>query len=202
VFGRRTAKSEPETVADATEGAQGKGRPTPKRSEAEAARKQRLKAPANRREAAARQRERAKAERGKMKAAMDGRGDQRDLPRRDRGPVRRFSRDFVDSRRNVAEFLLPALLLILLLPLLQNLGLDSRWIASLTGALWLTTIVLTVLDVVYISWRLKKELAARFPDEDTKGARLYAVLRASQVRFLRLPKPQVKPGATLPTHYR
>jgi hypothetical protein len=202
VFGRRTTKSEPEPGEENEQHIEGKGRPTPKRSEAEAARKKRMKPPTDRREAAARQRERTRSDRSKMRAAMDGKGDERYLPTRDRGPVRRFCRDLVDARRNAAQYLLPALLLILLLPLLGSLGANSRWVAAFTAALWLTTIVLTVLDTFFLAWRLKRELAVRFPQTSTKGARLYAVMRSSQMRFLRMPKPRLKPGDPLPTSYR
>ena len=45
-------------------------------------------------------------------------------------------------------------------------------------------------------------LARRFPDEPTKGTTLYAVMRSMQMKFMRLPKPQVKIGEKLPEHYR
>lgn len=202
MFGRRTSKNAPETPEEEYERLHGKGRPTPKRSEAEAARKKRLKPPMDRREAAKRQRERQRAERQKTRSAMAGKGDQRHLPARDRGPVRQFARDYVDTRRNVAEFLLPALLLILLLPVLGSLGLEQRLVSAATGVLWLMTIVLTVLDIFLLQHRIKKELPVRFPDTVTKGAVLYAVMRSSQMRWLRLPKPRVKPGDSLPDDYR
>lgn len=202
MFGRRTSKNSTETVDESVVKPGGKGRPTPKRSDSEAQRKKRLKPPMDRREAAKRQRERTKAERGKVREAMAGSGDQRHLPARDRGPVRQFARDYVDTRRNVAEYLLPALLLILLLPVLESVGLNSQFVGALTGALWLTTIVLTILDIFLLQRRIKKELPVRFPDTETKGATLYAVLRSSQMRWLRLPKPRHKPGEPLPTSYR
>lgn len=202
MFGRRTSKNATETVDETDVKVGGKGRATPKRSESEAERKKRMKPPMDRREAAKRQRERSRAERLKTRAAMSGTGDQRHLPARDRGPVRQFGRDYVDVRRNVAEYLLPALLLILLLPLLRSAGLNSEFVAAATGALWLGTIVLTVLDIFLLQRRFKAELAVRFPDTETKGATLYAVMRSSQMRWLRLPKPRYKPGGSLPTDYR
>lgn len=202
MFGRRTSKNSAQAVDETMLKPGGKGRPTPKRSASEAQRKQRMKPPMDRREAAKRQRERTRSERLKTREAMSGRGDQRHLPARDRGPVRQFARDYVDTRRNVAEYLLPALLLILLLPILESIGLSTRLVGALTGALWLTTIVLTVLDIFLLQRRVKKELPVRFPDTETKGATLYAVMRSSQMRWLRLPKPQYKPGEPLPTSYR
>lgn len=202
MFGRRTSKN-PAAAVDETEVKPGgKGRPTPKRSESEAQRKKRLKPPMDRREAAKRQRERTKAERLKTREAMTGRGDDRHLPKRDRGPVRQFARDYVDSRRNAAEYLLPALLLILLLPVLGSLGLSARFVEAITAALWLTTIVLTVFDIFMLQRRLKKELPVRFPEVETKGTILYAIMRSSQMRWLRLPKPRLKPGQPMPMDYR
>jgi len=50
-------------------------------------------------------------------------------------------------------------------------------------------------------FRLRSELRRRFPDTRTKGAVGYGVLRSLQLRWIRLPKPQVKLGAKLPPRY-
>lgn len=198
MFGRRTAKkSEADTVEEQSPPAHGKGRPTPRRSEAEAARKKRMTPPRNRREAAAMQRERMRAEREKRMQGMRS-GDERYLPRRDRGPVRHFVRDYVDARRSVAEFLLPLLVLILLLSFVPP---EFTWAVSATVTLWMLTIVLTTMDSIFLVWRLGRLLKQRFPDTPTKGARFYGLLRSSQMRFLRMPKPQVKVGQRLPERY-
>jgi hypothetical protein len=198
VFGRRTAKkSEPEVVEETPDRPGGKGRPTPRRSEAEQARKKRMTPPRSRKEAAALQRERMRSDREKRLKGMQT-GDERYLPNRDRGPVRRFVRDYVDARRSIGEFLLPLLLLILVL---SFLGETMIWARNATATLWLMMIVLTALDTILLMWRLGRELKARFPDTSTKGAKLYGLMRTSQMRFLRMPKPQVKAGAKLPTHY-
>ncbi len=195
MFGRRQQQHAPEVVEERLP-TDGKGRPTPKRKEAQAARKQRMTPPRDRKEAARAQRERARRERGKTRAALSGRGDTRYLPPRDRGPVRAFCRDFIDARRSVAEFLLPALLVIVVLGMVPN-----PTARNLVGILWMLTIVLTVADTLFLVWRVGRELKVRFPDENTRGAKFYAVMRSSQMRFLRLPKPQVKPGQKLPDHY-
>ena len=41
-------------------------------------------------------------------------GDDRYLPARDKGPVRAFARDYVDSRRTVGEYMLPLVIVFLL----------------------------------------------------------------------------------------
>jgi Protein of unknown function (DUF3043) len=197
VFRRRHQPDDAVPVEESTETAEGKGRPTPKRRDAEAERRARLKPPRDRREAAQRMRERRRSERGKMQEALRS-GDERHLPTRDRGPVRRFCRDWVDARWNVAEWLLPLLLLILIL---SFLGAGSPAAAWLQVVVWSATIVGTVADTLILIWRTRRELRRRFPDENRRGAVAYAVLRSSQLRRLRLPKPQVKRGATLPDRY-
>jgi hypothetical protein len=191
VFRRRpTNEPDPEETPDSVTG---KGRPTPKRREAEQLRKQRMTAPKNRKQASALHREKRRADRMKMQMAMVS-GDEAGLPVRDRGPVRRFSRDYVDSRRNFISYLLPCLVLILLIGVIPPA-------AGLVVLFWLATIIFTVVDSIYLVWKLAGELARRFPGERTSGARLYALLRASQMRRLRLPKPQVDIGAELPARY-
>jgi Protein of unknown function (DUF3043) len=198
VFGRRTAKkSEPPVVEEPEARVDGKGRPTPKRSEAEKARKKRMTPPRDRKQAAALQRERMRSEREKRMQAMKT-GDERYLPARDRGPVRHFVRDFVDARRSAAEFLLPLLVVILMLSFVPR---SVTWAVNATVTLWMLTIVLTALDSVFLVWRLGRALKARFPDTSTRGAKFYGLLRSSQMRFLRMPKPQVKVGEQVQNRY-
>ena len=40
-------------------------------------------------------------------------GDEANLPLRDKGPAKRFIRDYVDARWNVGEFMLPVMVLVL-----------------------------------------------------------------------------------------
>ncbi|MFE2848046.1 DUF3043 domain-containing protein [Streptomyces scopuliridis] len=124
----------------------------------------------------------------RQREALAG-GDERYLPVRDKGPVRRFARDWVDSRFNVAEFFLPFAVVILALSVVQMPGLQT--IALL---LWLVVIALMVLDAVVSGIRLSRRLKERFPDENTRGAVTYALQRSLQMRRLRLPRPQVKRG--------
>ncbi|MET7983997.1 MULTISPECIES: DUF3043 domain-containing protein [unclassified Streptomyces] len=165
-----------------------KGRPTPKRSEAQTQRRSVAQTPTTRKEAAKRQRDDRRTAMERQRQALAS-GDERYLPARDKGKVRRFARDFVDSRLCVAELFLPLAVIILMLsvvpvPVLKNVAL----------LLWLVIIVMIVVDSVLISMRLRKQLAARFPGENTKGAVRYALMRTLQMRRLRLPKPQVKRG--------
>ncbi|OAL13201.1 hypothetical protein A4V12_21535 [Streptomyces noursei] len=165
-----------------------KGRPTPKRSEAQTQRRRAQTVPTDRKEAMRRQREARRADLARQRQALAS-GDERYLPARDKGPVRRFVRDYVDSRFCVAEFFLPLAVVILILSSLPNTQLKN--IALL---LWLAVIALIVVDSVGIWLRLKKQLSTRFPDEPKRGAVAYGLMRTLQLRRLRLPKPQVKRG--------
>ncbi|BAC73746.1 MULTISPECIES: DUF3043 domain-containing protein [Streptomyces] len=165
-----------------------KGRPTPKRSEAQTQRRSVANTQTTRKEAAKRQRDERRVQLERQRQALAS-GDERYLPVRDKGPVRKFARDFIDSRFCVAEFFLPLAVLILVLSVLKVAQLQN--IALL---LWLVVIVLIVIDSIISAFRLKKQLDARFPDVPKKGAIPYALMRSLQMRRLRLPKPQVKRG--------
>ncbi|MFD5032726.1 DUF3043 domain-containing protein [Streptomyces sp. NPDC058220] len=165
-----------------------KGRPTPKRSEAQSQRRRASTTPTDRKTAMKRQREARRMDLAKQREALAS-GDERYLPVRDKGPVRRFVRDYVDSRFCMAEFFLPLAVVILILSMvrvgpLQNIAL----------LLWLGVIVLIVIDSIGLWFRLKKQLAERFPDTPKRGAVAYGLMRTLQMRRLRLPKPQVKRG--------
>lgn len=165
-----------------------KGRPTPKRSEAQTQRRRASSAPGDRKEAMKRQREARRADLARQRQALAS-GDERYLPARDKGPVRRFVRDFVDSRFCIAEFFLPLAVVILVLSMIRIGSLQN--IALL---LWLGVIVMIIVDSIGLTMRLKKQLRERFPDEPKRGAVAYGLMRTLQMRRLRLPKPQVKRG--------
>ncbi|QGV81005.1 DUF3043 domain-containing protein [Streptomyces ficellus] len=165
-----------------------KGRPTPKRSEAQTQRRRAQTVPTDRKEAMRRQREARRTDLARQRQALAS-GDERYLPARDKGPVRRFVRDYVDSRFCVAEFFLPLAVVILILS-----SLPSTQLKNISLLLWLAVIALIVLDSVGIWLRLKKQLATRFPNEPKRGAVAYGLMRTLQLRRLRLPKPQVKRG--------
>lgn len=175
---------------------QGKGRPTPTRKEAEAARKARLTAQAaGGRKGARVSREEVRAERIRMRAALVS-GDEKGLPARDRGPVRRFARDYVDSRRTVGEFMLPAM--VIFVPMTLAAGSISN--LSVRAYVVLSTYVFMLSVVAGTTWlgfRVKREAAKRFPDEAMQGVGFYAAMRSLQLRRWRLPKPRVRPGDPL-----
>jgi len=195
VFRRSKSETPPVETEGSAQGG-GKGRPTPTRKEAEAAAKARAKTPRTRKEIAAQQRLARQQSSSKMREAMKT-GDERHLPARDRGPVKRFIRDFVDSRFSFVELMIPVLLVTTVMAWSGNAA-----VASYGNAILLGMLLLIVVDMLRLRFKLKRELTTRFPDEPTKGTTYYAVMRSLQMKFMRLPKAQVKIGTRLPEHYR
>ena len=191
---RRTKSETPAEEATVKPG--GKGRPTPSRREAEAAAKARAKTPRTRKEVARAQRESRTESSRSVRAAMKA-GDERYYLARDKGPVRRFIRDFVDSRFSFIELMIPLLVVTMVLGYSGNARL-----AQIGNTVLMGTILLVALDMTLLRFRLRKQLAVRFPDEPVKGTTYYALTRALQMKFMRLPKAKVKIGQELPEHYR
>ncbi len=193
MFGRRTAPEtvDPEVDGTEPESPQGKGRPTPKRRDAEAARKKRNSPPRTKKEANKLHKERMREQRLKQRKAMET-GEERYLPARDRGSVRRFIRDWVDARRTIGEFLLPVFFLIVVMVYIR-----TPYSGTLSTFLWLVILAAMVLDSVRVVRGVKKAITVKFGADETKGITMYALMRSWQMRRLRLPKPQVKRGETV-----
>jgi hypothetical protein len=191
----RRTKTEAEAV-DVVAKPGGKGRPTPKRKEAEALAKARARTPRNRKEAAARARqvksENSRTIRDGMKA-----GDEKYLLPRDKGPMRRFVRDYVDSRFSIVELLIPLLVVTMIL------GYSGQpALVQASYMVMMATFLFVLVDTLLLRFRLRKELVRRFPDESYKGTTYYAVIRSLQMKFMRMPKAAVKIGQELPDTYR
>jgi hypothetical protein len=116
-------------------------------------------------------------------------GDERHLLKRDKGPVRRLARNYVDSRRTVGSYLMYAMFAIVLLSMLPIP-------AARLLVLFAPPILLIVVfgEGLMLSRGIKRLAAERHPDEDVKGVGLYAAMRAMQIRRLRVPNPQVRVG--------
>jgi hypothetical protein len=192
--GEPDTETVPEAPAETGNGADhsaltpGKGRPTPKRSEAERRRRQPYTAPADKKAALRQAKDRDRGTRNRKLAAMK-RGEDWALPRKDQGPVRALARDYVDSRRGISEyymFAVLALLVLFLLPALRKSALTDYLIVAL---------MLVLVTEGWIVGRAVTKLAReRFPNESTRGLKFYAAIRATQFRKLRMPAPRVKPG--------
>jgi hypothetical protein len=173
----------------------GKGRPTPTRKEAEAAARARAKGPRDRRVLTKKQREYRAEESRKIREAMKS-GDERYFLPRDRGPVRRFIRDYVDVRFSIVEMVIPLMIIGLILGYT-----GSPALVQASSLVLLATVLFVIVDMVLLRWRLRRELRRRFPEEPLKGTTYYALTRAMQMKFMRLPKPRVKIGQSLPEDY-
>jgi hypothetical protein len=166
----------------------GKGRPTPKRKEREAA---------NLRPLVGNDRKEAnKAAKAKYNEARDrarvgmANGEEKFLPTRDKGPQKRFVRDFVDARFSFGELMIPVMLVIIVLTLVDNYQVQIISILALWGFF-----ILAVLDCLLAGIQVGRRLNAKFGKENVqKGYRWYAAMRCLQLRRMRLPKPQVKRG--------
>ena len=167
-----------------------KGRPTPKRSVAEAKRRQPI-AGSSRAPAAPRTKEekaKARANRTNRYEAMR-KGEAWALNPRDRGPARALARDFVDSKRRVSEYYM-----YILVVLLAAVFVRSKAAQTIISPLVLVLIVIIVIDAWLIRRSLNKLMAERLPNESTKGLTAYSVMRALQIRRFRVPVPRVHPG--------
>jgi len=198
VFGRSkdsesTAQAEQPTPTEEIPGLidAGKGHPTPKRKVAEAANRRPL-VPADRKAAAKDARTAQRAQRDKQYAAMQT-GDERYLPVKDKGPVRRYIRQYVDARWSLGELFLPfAIIMLLANMLLTSVSAELAFIGLLVLYLF---IVAMIVDVAIMWHKLKKRLIAKFgPDTIVRGTMMYSVTRVFQIRRARLPKPRVKHG--------
>jgi hypothetical protein len=191
---RRTKQETATPVVEPKPG--GKGRATPTRKEAEAAAKAKAKVPRTRKEIAAAQRANKSESSARVRQGMRN-GEERYLLPRDKGPVRRFIRDFVDARFSFIELIIPLLIITMIMGYSGN----DR-LAGIGNALLFGSILLVLLDMFILRFRMRRQLALRFPDAPLKGTTYYALTRAMQMKFMRLPKPKVKIGQELPEHYR
>jgi cation transport ATPase len=169
----------------------GKGRPTPKRTEAQGRRSGPVPPPpTTRKEAYKRMREQQATGRGSAREAA-ARGEESALPARDRGPRRRLVRDIVDARRNAGSLFLVVAALVLLGYFIPNTAVQSY-----TVFVWFAFFLVIIADSVVLGRRIKRIVTERFPDhpESMRSLIWYGVSRATMIRRWRFPKPQVALG--------
>ena len=182
----------PETPGTGSRVVTGKGRPTPKRSEAQKRRGGPVPPPpATRKEAAQRLRA-SQAEQRKQVREGTLVGDETRMLPRDAGPVRALVRNVVDRRRNLAVLLLPAALLLVLAQLVAEPA-----VLSIAVSLWTATLLAVFLDLVVTVVLLRRELRAAFPEEKLGGHVAYGLIRCTVFRRFRMPPPRVRPGGLL-----
>jgi hypothetical protein len=196
----------PEAPAKSKPPAQtGKGRPTPKRSQAEANRYRSItgtttsgRGPATSTtpgrkltpEEKDKARAAARADRARQMAAMR-RGEDWALPLRDRGPMKKLVRDYVDAHRRPSEYYMYALI-VLVVALIA--GKAHKALNSDLQFLLLAIIAVIIVDAILLRRSINKLAKERLPDESTRGITFYAIMRALQLRRFRNPAPRIKPG--------
>ena len=192
----------PEAPAKSKQPAQtGKGRPTPKRSEAEANRyrsltgtttsgRNRSSTAAPSRKLTPEEKARVRTDRSKQMQAMR-RGEDWALQPRDRGPMKKLARDYVDAHRRPSEFYMYALI-ILVIALVA--GKAHKALNSDLQFLLLAIIAVIIVDAILLRRSINKLAKERLPGESTRGVTFYAIMRALQLRRFRNPAPRIKPG--------
>ena len=166
-----------------------KGRPTPKRSEAERHRRQPItgsRGPATPR--TPEDKAKSRTERARRYDAMKA-GEAWALNPRDRGPARALARDYIDSKRRISEYYMYILIVLLAAIFVRN-KVAQAYISPLV----LVLVVVILIDAQFIRYRLRRLVAERLPGESTRGLTMYAVMRALQIRRFRVPAPRVRPG--------
>ncbi|MDQ3761059.1 MAG: DUF3043 domain-containing protein [Actinomycetota bacterium] len=176
----------------------GKGRPTPSRREAEGRKRGPAPPPPRTQREALRRMRGSKEERRNAAAVRRERmlaGDEKYLLPRDRGPVKAYVRDLVDSRRHLAGMFMPLALLVILVILVPSPAMQ-QYVSLLSMAMLLAIIV----EGVLLGRTVKRHVRERFPHASESGTGLgfYAITRATQLRRLRMPKPRVGPGDPIP----
>nr|WP_042189576.1 DUF3043 domain-containing protein [Kibdelosporangium sp. MJ126-NF4]CEL18767.1 CblZ, a non-orthologous displasment for Alpha-ribazole-5'-phosphate phosphatase [Kibdelosporangium sp. MJ126-NF4]CTQ96380.1 CblZ, a non-orthologous displasment for Alpha-ribazole-5'-phosphate phosphatase [Kibdelosporangium sp. MJ126-NF4] len=179
----------------------GKGKPTPKRRDAEARRRGPVApAPQTTREAMRRAKQTRPSKDDRRAAAAERRarmmaGEDKYLMPRDRGPVKAYVRDLVDTRRNLLGLFMPLAILVFVALLLPN-----PIVQNYATLLCLAMLLMMIFEGIVNGRRVTKLARERFPKETIKGGSIgwYAFVRASQIRKLRVPKPRLRPGDTIP----
>jgi Protein of unknown function (DUF3043) len=184
---RSSVKEAPtEEAVEETTPVAGKGRPTPKRSDARKAR--RNVTPKNRKEAAALQRERSREERKLARQALVT-GDERHLPARDAGPEKRLARDVVDSRFSFGQVLFGLIFGSFALAFVPN-----YWVRAVANLVAIGSLALIVLDGARVGRRAKEAVALKYGDNAVRGISTYAFMRAFLPKRFRRPPPRVARG--------
>lgn len=178
----------------------GKGRPTPKRRDAQARRRGPAPPPPRtQREASRYAKQTGQSKEARRAAANErregmARGDERYLLPRDRGPVKAYIRDVVDSRPHLMGLFMPLALLVLLTLLVPKAALALQQYLSLFTLL---ALIVMVTEGAILAVTVTRKARAKFPKEDIPllGTGFYAFTRASQLRRFRVPRPRVARGA-------
>jgi hypothetical protein len=189
ILRRRSATAEVVAEPEAEAAPTGKGRPTPKRSEARAQR--RAPVPKTRKEAAALQRDKAREQRRLQRLALQT-GDEAHLPPRDAGPAKRLARDYIDSHFAPGQFFFGLIFIALLSSFVPN-----HVVAEVVNFGSLTLFTLMLLIGIRNARSAKQLVEATYGDKDSTGITMYALTRGMSPRWVRRPKPKVQRGESV-----
>ena len=163
----------------------GKGRPTPTRREREEANRRPLVATGK--EAQKAQRARLAEQRDKARVGLAN-GEEKFLPERDKGPQRRFIRDYVDARYSVGEAMIPIMILVIVMSIVQVAAVQAVTLFVLWGFF-----LVAIADCLVAGHLVTKKLTEKYgAGAVQRGNRWYTAMRCMQLKPMRLPKPQVK----------
>ena len=169
----------------------GKGRPTPKRKDAQAQNLHPLvptDRKASRKAAKARMRERENAEYEAMRT-----GDINNMPKSERLPWRVYIRDYVDARFNIGEFFIPVAFGIIAVSIIFSATIQNAYASIIPLIVMYAYLIAIIADIALMWHTLKKKLIAKYGEASVaKGTRsaTYAWSRAIQIRRWRIPKPR------------
>lgn len=169
----------------------GKGRPTPKRKDAQAQNLHPL-VPADRKASAKAAKARIRAKEDAQYEAMKN-GDINNMPKSERLPWRVYIRDYVDARFTIGEFFIPIALIIMIGSMVLSAVIHNAWASIIPMVLLYVYLAAVIIDVAVMWHTLKKKLIDKFGEASVaKGTRSasYAWSRAIQIRRWRLPKPR------------
>ncbi|MBT1165824.1 DUF3043 domain-containing protein [Bifidobacterium simiarum] len=166
-----------------------KNRPTPKRKDAQAANLRPL-VPKDRKASNKVARQKMRAKQDEEYAAMKS-GDLQHMPKSERLDFRVYIRDFVDARWNLAEWMMPFVIVMLFVSMFITSAYPQFNLPIMI--VMYAYFILSIIDT-FVMWRkLKKQLIAKFGEKSVaKGMRSgwYAVSRAMQMRRWRIPRPR------------
>jgi hypothetical protein len=123
------------------------------------------------------------------------RGDESSLPPKDKGPIKRFIRLCVDARFSIAEYFMPAALVLIVLTFVSSM-LPPTFAFIMVIAAWIALTVF-VIDCIVSVVQIRKRVMKKFGEyrvKEERGINSYIFMRTSQMRFFRLPKPINKKG--------
>ena len=166
-----------------------KGKPTPKRKDAQAKLNFSPLSPTSSKAAKKVLKEQSRARRLETRAAYM-RGEESALPVRDKGDARRFVRNYIDERKSIGEYFLVIIMVVLFLTIVPIPAVQLAAIAIMYSSM-----IYISINGFLLSRRIKKLVIAKFPGQSTKGIGLYGWMRSTQLRRLRAPAPQVGPGS-------